>query len=167
MGNYERLRWLWLNGRVKESLKLFSDYSDDAFVEAENDPLDQMLRTGEGDAIVYCTSNERDPRTTPGAGAAHWVYGLPKRTQYWRVPGFDVQPDLRVRVNARRVYWASHEPVFGGIAFENFEVRERYIEGQSFIFGITPKEPWEIYHGSSQLSLPAAARSQSRPVGQQ
>jgi hypothetical protein len=106
----------------------------------------------DGDAIVFCTSNELDPGKTPGNESAHWVYRLPKLTQYWRVPGYDVQPDLRVRVNARRVYWASQAPVLGGIAFENFEVRERYIPGQTFIYGISRQEPWELDHGSMHLT---------------
>jgi hypothetical protein len=72
-------------------------------------------------------------------------------TQYWRVPGRDVEPNLRVRVNARRVYWASKAPLLGGIAFENFEVRARFVPGQPFIFGITRQEPWDFYHGPYQL----------------
>jgi hypothetical protein len=32
----------------------------------------------------------------------------------------------------------------GGVAFENFEVRQRYVPGQVFIFGLTPKEPWQF-----------------------
>ena len=74
-----------------------------------------------------------------------------KITQYWRVPGRDVEPNLRVRVNARRVYWASEAPVLGGIAFENFEVRQRFVPGQSFIFGITREDPWNFYHGPYPL----------------
>jgi len=151
MGNFERLRLLWLKDKVVNSHDLFGDYTGDAFVEKESYPLPEMLRSGEGDAIVYCTSDEADPRNTPGNSTNHWVYPLPKLTQYWRVPGHDVQPDLRVRVNARRVYWASTAPLLGGIAFENFEVRERYIAGQTFIFGISEQAPWELYHGSSHL----------------
>lgn len=144
MGNYERLRLLWLKDRVEDSRKLFPDYTGDAFVEHENDPLDEMLRTADGDAIVYCTSNEPSPESAPVNAAAHWKYNLPKLTQYWLVPAHDIQPDLRVRVNARRVYWASTDPVPGGIAFENFEVRQRYVPGQTFIYGISEHEPWEI-----------------------
>ncbi|MGC9158780.1 MAG: hypothetical protein ACP5FH_07280 [Terracidiphilus sp.] len=147
MGNYERLRLLWLNDSAIDSRKLFGFYAGDAFVENVDYPLGEMLRSGEGDAIVFCTSSETDPGKTPGNDTAHWVYTLPKLTQYWRVPGRDVEPNLRVRVNARRVYWASKAPVLGGIAFENFEVRERFIPGQSFIFGITRDEPWTFYHG--------------------
>jgi hypothetical protein len=50
------------------------------------------------------------------------------------------------------VYWNSKAPVLGGIAFENFEVRERFVPGQSFIFGITPQEPWQFYDGKTSLS---------------
>jgi hypothetical protein len=151
MGNYERLRLLWLNDRVVDSRQLFPDYEGVAFVEKYSYPLPEMLRSGDGDAIVFCTSNEPDPEKTEGNSTAHWVYTLPKLTQYWRVPGRDVEPDLRVRVNARRDYWASEVPVLGGIAFENFEVRERYLPGQTFIYGITEQEPWDFYHGPSHL----------------
>ena len=152
MGNYERLRLLWLKDRVIDSRQLFAAYTGDAFVEDVDYPLEEMLRSGEGDAVVFCTSNEGDPGKTPGNDTAHWPYTLPKLTQYWRIPGRDVEPNLRVRVNARRVYWASKAPVLGGVAFENFEVRERFVPGQAFIFGITRKEPWDAYHGSSPLA---------------
>jgi hypothetical protein len=66
---------------------------------------------------------------------------LPTLTQYWRIEAHEIQPDLRVRVNGRRVYWASHDPVPGGIAYENFDVRQRYVAGQTFIFGMSPKTP--------------------------
>lgn len=145
MGNYERLRWLWLKNRVVDSRVLYNAYPGDAFIEHENYFLDEMLRVGDGDAIALCTSNEENPSAGENLqAAAHWHYRLPKLTQYWRVPGADIEPDLRVRVNGRRVYWASHDTVPGGAAFENFEVRQRYRTGQTFIFGETKKEPWEI-----------------------
>ena len=146
MGNYERLRQLWLKDRVVNSGELYSDYTGDAFVERENYPLDEMLRTYDGDAIALGTSNESDPSAVlPPKGAEHWRYRLPyKLTQYWRVPAHNIEPDLRVRVNGRRVYWASHSPVPGGAAFENFEVRQRYKPGQVFVFGVTTKAPWEF-----------------------
>jgi len=145
MGNYERLRQLWLKDRVVNSHKLYKAYTGDAFVEHENYPLDEMLRMYDGDAIALCTSDEADPTSVPSTGAEHWRYRLPKKlTQYWRVPAHDIEPDLRIRVNGRRVYWASHDPVPGGAAFENFEVRQRYLPGQIFIFGVTDKEPWRF-----------------------
>jgi hypothetical protein len=142
MGNYERLRFLWLKDHVVDSRKLFGNYTGGGFTEDQNYPLTEMLRSRDNDAIVFCTSNEPDPQKTQGNDSAHWIYTLPKITQYWRVPSHDVQPDLRVRVNARRVYWASTAPILGGIAFENFEVRQRFVPGQTFIYGITRQEPW-------------------------
>ena len=163
MGNYERLRLLWLKGRVVNSRELFSSYTGDAFVEHENYSLPEMLRSVDGDAVVFCSSNEKDPGKTEGNNSAHWVYTLPKLTQYWRVPGHDVQPDLRVRVNARRVYWASAAPVLGGIAFENFEVRQRYVPGQTFVYGITPEEPWTFYRGTTALTPYLPQESEPKP----
>jgi len=152
MGNYERLRLLWLNDKVESSKMLFGDYHGNAFTEKGTYPLNQMLRNNDGDAVVYATSDEPDPPATSGNATAHWPYTLQKLTQYWRVPSYDVQPDLRVRVNARRVYWASEVPVLGGVAFENFETRQRYIPGQTFIFGVSLKDPWDLYTGSARLS---------------
>jgi hypothetical protein len=144
MGNYERLRSLWLRDRVVDSRRLFASYAGDAFVEHENYPLDQMVRNSDGDAIALATTNETSPASFPGTPSGHWHYPLPKLTQYWRVPAHDIQPDLRVRVNGRRIYWASHDLVSGGVAFENFEVRQRYEPGQRFIFGVAANDPWQF-----------------------
>lgn len=141
MGNYERLRYLWLKDKRIDSRELYSGYSEDAFVEKESYTLDEMLRSRDGDAIALGTSNEESPTSAPSTAAEHWHYTLPRLTQYWRVAARDIQPDLRVRVNGRRVYWASHNPLPGGIAFENFELRQRFVPGQQFIFGVTTKEP--------------------------
>ena len=167
MGNYERLRQVWLKDRVVDSRTLFGDYAGEAFVEQQGYTLNEMLRTNDGDAIVFCTSDEASPRDSDGNATAHWPFALPKVTQYWRVPGSDVQPDLRVRVNARRVYWASTIPVLGGIAFENFEVRQRYVPGQVFVYGITQQEPMPFLHEFIRREMlpptPAALPAGSRP----
>ena len=145
MGNYERLRQLWLRDRLIDSRSLFGAYTGDAFVEHENYPVEEMLRSAGGDAIVLATTDESDPSASVNPQARpNWRYRLPKLTQYWRVPAHSIEPDLRVRVNARRVYWASHDPLPNGIAFENFEVRQRYTPGQVFIFGVTPKTPQQF-----------------------
>jgi hypothetical protein len=141
MGNFERLRRLWLHHCVVDSREVMGAYTGDAFDDPPNYPLRDMLRTGDGDAIVFATTNEENPSSFPGTPSGHWHYPLPTLTQYWRIEPHEIQPDLRVRVNGRRVYWASHDPVPGGIAYENFDVRQRYIPGQTFIFGITPKAP--------------------------
>jgi hypothetical protein len=144
MGNFERLRRLWLHRCVVDSRELMGSYTGDAFTDPPNYPLHDMLRTADGDAIVFATTNEDNPSSFPGTPSGHWHYPLPKLTQYWRIEAHEIQPDLRVRVNGRRVYWASHDPVPGGIAYENFDVRQRYIPGQSYIFGVTAKAPWQF-----------------------
>jgi hypothetical protein len=144
MGNFERLRRLWLHRCVVDSRELMGDYTGSAFDDPPNYPLRDMLRTGDGDAIVFATTNENDPSSFAGTPSGHWHDPLPKLTQYWRVAAHDIQPDLRVRVNGRRVYWASNDPVPGGIAYENFDVRQRYVPGQVFIFGITSQPPWRF-----------------------
>lgn len=164
MGNFERLRSLWLQDRVVDSRQLYASYQGDAFTEQANYPLNEMLRTADGDAIVLATSNEASPSSVPGTPSGHWRYPLPKLTQYWRVPAHDIEPDLRVRVNGRRVYWASHDPVPGGAAFENFEVRQRYEPGQVFIFGVTGKSPSQFDPPLPGVKDPRAAGETGSPL---
>ena len=155
MGNYERLRWLWLKDRVIDSRELYRSYRGEDSAEQGTYPLREMLRSRGGDAIVFCTSNEANPQTNPDFTAPdHWRYRLGRLTQYWRVLGPDIEPNLRVRVNGRRVYWVSHAALAGGIAFENFEVRQKYKPGQVFIFGVVAKEPWEIRPAIPHLARP-------------
>jgi hypothetical protein len=157
MGNYERLRWLWLKNRVVDSRKLYRFYSGEDFAERGSYSSKDMLRTKDGDAVAFCTSNEAAPENNPDFQAKdHWRYRLGRLTQYWRVPEPDIERNLRVRVNGRRVYWNSHDLIAGGMAFENFEVREKYKPGQSFIFGAVAKDPWKILP-----SIPDLARSRS------
>jgi hypothetical protein len=144
MGNFERLRRLWLHRCVVDSRELMGSYTGDAFTDPPNYPLRDMLRTADGDAIVFASTNEENPSSFPGTPSGHWHYPLPRLTQYWRIEAHEIQPDLRVRFNGRRVYWASHDPVPGGIAYENFDVRQRYIPGQTYIFGVTAKTPWQF-----------------------
>jgi len=143
MGNYERLRYLWLKDRVVDSRKLYAGYQGTGFVDKENYPRDEMLSYGDGDALVLATTNEANPAAVEVRERPSWTYRSQKLTQYWRVAARHIQPDLRVKVNGRRVYWASTTPIPGGASFENFEVRQRYVPGQAFVFGLTPQEPWE------------------------
>ncbi len=157
MGNFERLRQLWLKGRVIDSRTLYSGKPAKPFdfVFGPDYPLGEMLHTGVGDAIVLCTTDEAEPASVQVPDTQYapwWQYHSVKLTQYWRVPARDIQPNLRVCVNGRRVYWDTWNrvpdgkgiTVPGGIAFENFEVRQRYVAGQVFIFGLTPKLPSEF-----------------------
>ncbi|MGE0131660.1 MAG: hypothetical protein AB7U82_26555 [Blastocatellales bacterium] len=144
MGNYERVRYLWLKDRIVDSRELYAGYSGDGFIDKENYPRDEMLMYGDGDALALVTTNEDDPSSVQVTARPSWTYRPIKLTQYWRVPAWHIQPDLRVKVNGRRVYWASTIPIPGGLSFENFEVRQRYAPGQAFVFGLTPKQPWEF-----------------------
>lgn len=143
MGNYARIRWLWLKDRVVDSRKHYAGYTAAGFIDKENYPFSEMLTYGDGDALVLGTTNEADPAAVKVPERPFWTYKSVKLTQYWRVPARHIQPDLRVKVNGRGYYWASQTPIPGGLAFENFEVRQRYMPGQVFVFGMTPKEPWE------------------------
>jgi len=152
MGNYERLRHLWLKDRVVDSRELFAAYTGDGFIDKENYSRDEMLMYEDGDALVLATTNEDNPSVVKVTARPSWTYRSIKLTQYWRVPAWHVQPDLRVKVNGRRVYWASTVPIPGGLSFENFEVRQRYVPGQAFVFGLTPKNPWEFSPGIPRLA---------------
>jgi len=144
MGNYERLRHLWLKDRVVDSRELYAGYAGENFIDKENYSRNEMLMYGDGDALVLATANEDDPSGVEVTERPSWTYRSIKLTQYWRVPAWHIQPDLRVKVNGRRVYWSSKTPIPGGLSFENFEVRQRYAPGQAFVFGLTPKQPWEF-----------------------
>jgi len=141
MGNYERLRELWLKDKVVSSLELYKDYTGTDFVESHPYPLKEMRRNETDDPVVFATTNEDDPTSWPYARRSSWEYKSIKLTQYWRVPKEHVEDNLRVRVNGRRVYWASKNPIPNGISFENFEVRQSYEPGQVFVFGLTPNAP--------------------------
>lgn len=65
MGNFERLRRLWLRRCVVDSRELMGNYTGDAFDDPPNYPLRDMLRTADGDAIVFATTNEANPSSFP------------------------------------------------------------------------------------------------------
>jgi hypothetical protein len=155
MGNFARLRWLWLKERIVDSRKLYEAYTGTGFIDKENYPLEEMLRSGDGDAMVLATTNEDNPAGITIQDRPFWSYRSAKLTQYWRVPAYQIQPDLRVKVNGRGYYYHTTVQIPGGMAFENFEVRQRYVPGQTFCFGLLPAEPWEI--------RPAIPRLPSRP----
>jgi hypothetical protein len=146
MGNYERLRRLWLRDRIVEAKQIWPGFSGDEFTRDAFFALDLLPRTPEGDVLVCATTDEKDPGSIPADPQAPWWRwrGSFPVTQYWRKPKGTWKPDLRLRVNGRRLYWACHVPIPGGIAYENFELMERFYEGQTFVFGVTRKTPAEL-----------------------
>ncbi|WP_263357847.1 hypothetical protein [Acidicapsa ligni] len=143
MGAYERLRLLWLKNRVVDSRKLYDPYAGYDFAEKDTYPLQEMLRDSQGNPIALCTSSERTPSQSRNPDAkANWYYAGPRITQYWTIPAKDIAPNLRVRVNGRHTYWQSKNEIPGGTTFENFELREQFSPGQTFIFGVSQNEPF-------------------------
>jgi len=161
MGNYSRLRLLYLKDKIIDSRALFKGYDDIEFAEKEPYPNDQMLKTKNGDPIVFAESNETFdelanwPQTPSYLARWAWRYRpFYKLTQYWRVDSAAYDPSLQVRVNGRAKYWGGGSPekqnyvdVPGGPAFENFELRQNYHSGQRFYFGLSLKSAKELAAG--------------------
>ena len=161
MGNYSRLRLLYLKDKVIDSRILFKGYSDIEFAEKEPYPNNQMLKNKNGDPIVIAESNETFnelsswPQTDAYLTRWHWRYRpFYKLTQYWRVDAGGYDSSLVVRVNGRAKYWSGENAdksnyidVPGGPAFENFELRENYHNGQQFYFGLSLKPAKELIDG--------------------
>ncbi len=145
MGNKVRARQLWLKDATVSSLDLYPDYHDHHFAPHTLYNRDQFYRTSRGDLLVAITTNE-DPGAVvdPWPAAPHWNYRGKQVTQYWKKLKSELQDDLHVAVNARYTYWKSRIPIPGGISYENFELRERFRDGQQFIFGITDKTPDQL-----------------------
>jgi hypothetical protein len=145
MGNKARTRQLWLRNEVACSLDLWPNYKEAGFSPHRLFPLERLHHTSAGDILVAITTNETGPAAVdPFPAARHWRYAGFPVTQYWKKPQGTWRKDLHVAVNGRYTYWLSRQPIPGGVAFENFEMRERFHENQRFIFGISRKTPEEL-----------------------
>lgn len=142
MGNMARTRQLWLKDEVVSSLQIYRDYRQTNFTPRTEFPLPRLARTAAGEVLVAVTNDEENPATAyPFGNSELWHYAGCKVTQYWaKAPG-TFRNDLCVAVNARYTYWRSAQPIPGGVAFENFELREQFYDGQQFTFGITRRTP--------------------------
>ncbi|MBE0544727.1 MAG: hypothetical protein IH623_25600 [Verrucomicrobia bacterium] len=150
MGNMARTRQLWLADEMISSLKLYADHRSADFAPHTYFARERLARTAEDDVLVAVTTDEADPASVfPFPGSRLWHYGGFKVTQYWKKPRETVRGDMHAAVNARYTYWRSRQPIPGGVSFENFELRERFYDGQSFIFGITRKTPAELGIGAA------------------
>lgn len=158
MGNKARARRLWLKDEVVRSQALYPDYRASDFAPPSIYPLRRLATNQEGDLVVAITTDEPCPADVrPFPGSDRWYYGGIPVTQYWRMPKGRWGDDVHAVVNARYTYWMSRRPIPGGIAFENFELRERFRPGQQFIFGITQKTPAELGLGSSATTAPSGS----------
>jgi hypothetical protein len=161
MGNYERLRLLYLKNKVVDSRQLFAGYNDIDFAEKETYPVSEMLKDRSGNPMVIAESSESLselaawPQTEAYLKKWHWRYRpFYKLTQYWRLDAGKYDSSLSVRVNGRAKYWGGENADKstyidgpGGPAFENFELRENYYSGQKFYFGLSLKPAKELIDG--------------------
>ena len=138
MGNFARLRQLYLAGTVVASQKLWRRYRRAGFARHRKFPLADLVRTPRGGVLVAATTDEPSPHQVKAA----WQYYGRKATQYWRCENPD--PGLIAQVNGRFTYYKSKTPIPGGIAFENFELVEPFRNGAELGFGVTPPTPQEL-----------------------
>ena len=144
MGNMIRARQLWLADEMVSSLKLYPDHKGDDFAPHTIYSLDRLSRNDRR-VITAITTDEKTPASVfPFPGTTRWHYGGFPVTQYWKKSRGTFRDDLHVAVNARFSYWKNHRPIPNGVSFENFEMREKFYDGQQFIFGITHKTPKEL-----------------------
>jgi hypothetical protein len=151
MGNYARLRRLWLKGQVVDAGKVWNVFQPDGwgFAPARQWSIDR-LRVAGGEAVVAAAPDESDPAPARYAKGvpSWWRYQGKPATQYWRAPR---QKGLVVRVNGRKTFWATKAEIPGGISYENFELEAPFKAGQEFTYGVTPEAP-------EKLGFPAAWR---------
>lgn len=153
MGNYSRLRNLYLRHSVVNARQLYAGYQGIDFTEQAPYPANEMLHNKRGDFIAIAQPDESLnelmswPDTAAYAARWNWRYRpFYKLTQYWRVAAAQADSSLQVRVNGRAKYWsggnrnaAAYIDIPGGPSFENFELRQTYRAGQQFYFGLTRK----------------------------
>jgi hypothetical protein len=145
MGNKARARMLWLKGGIEVAGLLWPDFEGTGFAPPATFPSGRMLKAKNGDLVAAITTDEANPaKAVLAPGSEGWAYlGFPV-TQYWAKPAGPPAGKLEVVVGARAAYWMNHRPIPGGIAFENFELKEPFVDGQEFVFGITRKTPREL-----------------------
>lgn len=158
MGNYSRLRLLYLKNRVVHAGELYKGFDDIDFIEKEAYPLAELHRQKNGDIIVAAATDESFaslsawPQQAAYLDRWRWRYQpFFKVTQYWRKEGGQADASLHARVNGRARYWgggsrnkADYIAIPGGPSFENFELREKYYAGQKFYYGITREEAEKV-----------------------
>lgn len=149
MGNKERLRNLYLRDSLVNSKELWPGFSSSDFASHKYFPAEGMLRTRDGkERWVIAAPDEEDPSSEPCEGFSGWAWKGMKASQYWRFSSSITGAECIV--NGRATYFLSKNPLpGGGIAYENFEIRAPFREGDSFFFGVTPLTPEELIKDQS------------------
>jgi hypothetical protein len=145
MGNMIRARELWLKDKVIRAADLYPNYNGVQFAPHTSFDAGRMLRLPDNSLIAAITTDENEPAATqPFPTSNFWHYRGAKVTQYWEFPATANDIGLTVVVNARHTYYGSRKEIPHGNAFENFEMRQPFKDGQQFIFGITRRSPAEL-----------------------
>jgi len=144
MGNFARLRTLYLADSTKTSLELWPGYRDVHFTLHDSTSVDEMIKDKSGGVYFIAAPDEENPQIANYSPDTreHWKYYGETATQYWYCPRPDSQ--LMGLVNGRYTYWASKSPIPEGISFENFELKTPLKNGEKLIFGISPLQPSEF-----------------------
>lgn len=143
MGNYSRARLLWLADEVVDSRKLWPGYTGHDFAWTRDYTMERVRKDKDGTLTVAATPNEKDLRSAK-VDVDWWAFDGLVATQYWRKYPGTVSSPLSVRVNGRAVYYGTKALLPGGIAFENFELIEKYAPGVESAFGVTLRTPAEM-----------------------
>lgn len=158
MGNYARLRDIHLKEKIIHSKQIYAGYDDIHFVEKEGYPYTEFSKDKNGDLLVAAVTDESFqelaawPQTKMYEDKWNWRYRpFFKLVQYWRKEKDRFDPSLHLRVNGRTYYWAGgsrdksqYAAIPNGVAFENFELRENFYQGQKFYFGLSLKTLEEL-----------------------
>ncbi|APS40557.1 hypothetical protein [Salegentibacter sp. T436] len=158
MGNYARARNLYLKDEIVNSKELYTGYEEIDFIEKEEYGKDRIIKNKGGEFIAIIESDEDFaelaawPQEKKYFQNQNWRYRpFFKVVQYWKKDSQEADNSLRIRVNGRATYWAggssdesNYIAIPRGPAFENFELREDYEEGQQFYFGISRKNVEEL-----------------------
>lgn len=138
MGNFARLRNIYLDDSIKSSLNLWPNYKDVNFTSHDVTHLEQMINDNDGGVYFIAAPNEEEPQNAQYSSdtSDHWKYYGKIATQYWYVPLPD--KNLKGLVNGRYTYWASKSAIPGGVSYENFELNSPFKNGDTFIFGVSP-----------------------------
>lgn len=144
MGNFARLRTLYLSDYKKSSLELWPNYTGSNFTDHDSTSVDNMIKEKYGGVFFIASTNEKNPQKVDynPHTKEHWKYYGKGATQYWYTP--NPNKYMQGLVNGRYTYWASKAPIPGGISFENFELKSPFINGEKFYFGVTPMSPEKL-----------------------
>lgn len=140
-GNLGRIRNLYLKEETINAKDLYSgeEPGQGCFYPIKLFSLDRLKVDSSG-VIVYAGNDENGWVGEWGSDVAPY-YNKPKFYQYWRKYSGSYNSDLKVTVNGRDSYFSGFvnpcngKKVSGGVAYENFDMIEKYYDDQKFWFG--------------------------------